>query len=334
QEHDEPNSVANNDENPTEANGILDRLILVRLLEEDEIKLEEPDEFIEDIELNEDSREKDSKEMSTEGGPPKKDESNFPFYDGPEKFYQGAIAWLQRPISPESGDVASVEELDDDQSGMATVDEDSNGDQGDAVGQRRLGEFTHSRNRVACEVCGKFVSKIYLREHKRIHEAKATGKKEHICEVCGREFAMRQYLRVHMTVHMQSLPAKVSEKPQQKQYECTVCGKVMTKGSVFRHQLSHLPDNDPRKMSKCGLCGKGVSRPNMARHLNWHNGRRYPCEICGNVYSYSTSLRDHMMSHTGECPYECSMCPERFNNIHKLRRHLVNHNQEILTIDE
>ena len=45
------------------------------------------------------------------------------------------------------------------------------------------------------------------------------------------------------------------------------------------------------------------------------------CPICQKGFSVKSSLKRHMMLHTGEMPYECLSCGKRFRQRSNLTRH-------------
>ena len=52
------------------------------------------------------------------------------------------------------------------------------------------------------------------------------------------------------------------------------------------------------------------------------------CSICLISFSKTSSLRRHMMSHTGEKPHTCNLCNFACSSTSGLNRHLMNHMQE------
>ncbi|XP_043190330.1 zinc finger protein 668-like [Amphibalanus amphitrite] len=52
---------------------------------------------------------------------------------------------------------------------------------------------------------------------------------------------------------------------------------------------------------------------------------RYPCIVCERPQRSKTSLRAHLVSHTGERPFQCSACPAAFRHFANARGHLRRH---------
>lgn len=52
---------------------------------------------------------------------------------------------------------------------------------------------------------------------------------------------------------------------------------------------------------------------------------RYPCEICGELYSRIDNMRVHQRMHSGEKPYKCKYCGQPFRWAGALRSHEASH---------
>lgn len=52
---------------------------------------------------------------------------------------------------------------------------------------------------------------------------------------------------------------------------------------------------------------------------------RYPCEICGELYSRVDNMRVHQRMHSGEKPYKCKYCGQPFRWAGALRSHEASH---------
>lgn len=103
-----------------------------------------------------------------------------------------------------------------------------------------------------------------------------------MCNVCGKQFAFGQQLRVHKAVHT-----------GERNFLCSDCG------SSFGSQ-STLIDHRKRK------------------HLNHFP---HKCSQCPKQFFTRQELDAHIRTHTGEKPYLCKACNKRFSRIHHLKRH-------------
>ena len=113
--------------------------------------------------------------------------------------------------------------------------------------------------KIICDICGKNMSRIHLKEHKRIVHEKI---KPHECNSCGKHFGSKSGLKSHVEmVHEES------------KAPCEQCGKLFSsKQAVIVHvQTFH----EKKKVFQCDLCSdkksfgtkQALQKHNQALHL-------------------------------------------------------------------
>jgi len=87
-------------------------------------------------------------------------------------------------------------------------------------------------------------------------------------------------------------------------------------------------DNGNRKRSSkmipiCGICGKKfVCVTTMKRHLVTHTGEKpFSCKVCGKQYTQKGNLRVHERTHANHRPFECSICKQKFYRKEPMQKH-------------
>ncbi|KAL5254542.1 hypothetical protein ACHWQZ_G014103 [Mnemiopsis leidyi] len=88
----------------------------------------------------------------------------------------------------------------------------------------------------------------------------------------------------------------------QARYECPRCARVFAYEYVLQtHMRQVCPDRSNYK---------------------------HPCTVCKKRFQNQSSLKRHMIVHTGERKYECEVCHKRFGRSHHLKRHVKIHEME------
>ncbi|KAK0091934.1 hypothetical protein PV326_002495 [Microctonus aethiopoides] len=192
-----------------------------------------------------------------------------------------------------------------------------------------------------CDICGKkFIKTDYLYRHLRKHTGEficsvclsvfarkenlmshtCLNQKDHLdfeCPYCQKHFAMKKYLKRHMSQHLSF-------------NTCKWCRCIFTSQTELNEHKCQAPKH------VCDQCGKRfVHRAHLLRHLKLHTEPKPKatkikkkvidekpaiCEKCGDIFKSPYSLKQHLRSH-GERNYECDICQRRFHRIGVLKEH-------------
>ncbi|XP_049623688.1 zinc finger protein 723-like [Suncus etruscus] len=106
------------------------------------------------------------------------------------------------------------------------------------------------------------------------------------------------------------------------------------RGKNALSQLSH-PRN-PREVQKgkrrylCEECGMLFTySSDLNRHKAIHTGEKpYTCQECGKAFAQSSNLSEHRKSHTGDKPFTCLQCGKAFTRYSSLSDHRKCHTGE------
>lgn len=145
-----------------------------------------------------------------------------------------------------------------------------------------------------CLVCSmRFTSKNVLLEHQNKEHP---NEKPFTCDLCGKTFARRRYLREHERRHRQKVQSETQS--AERNFRCSQC---QTKFTTAQDLSLH-----------------------MRKHAEKEVGE-YRCDMCYKSFSQWSLLKQHQESHVGEVVYECTECDKAFAFPHLLEEHQQTH---------
>lgn len=195
----------------------------------------------------------------------------------------------------------------------------------------------HFSNAV-CDICGSaFASHLRLVHHKAIH----TG--GHPCDICKKIYTTSTNLKRHKakthelernvrTLRCTHCPERFAEHFKKLNhlkdahgvtftFECDNCNSIFDS----RRALTAHTNKFHTDKTKCRLCSKSfTSVTSLKMHVVSHSGERnHACSICDKKYRYKKSVRDHMRSHCGDNggKFSCPTCASGFSCRNELKDH-------------
>ncbi|XP_044262801.1 zinc finger protein 239-like [Tribolium madens] len=151
-----------------------------------------------------------------------------------------------------------------------------------------------------------------------------------LCEFCSFEVFNSERDEQPLSFIDSPLLDNMEDKRKEKQYLCTVCGKIFNCSSgLEHHMLTHAPPDD--KPFKCKVCTKAFAKKyNLNVHTRIHSGERpYVCSQCGKTYSTRSNLSTHINStHCDKKRHHCKLCDMSFVHPRVLRIHMRKHTGE------
>jgi len=92
---------------------------------------------------------------------------------------------------------------------------------------------------------------------------------------------------------------------------------------VFESNKSGNRKRSSKILPVCGLCGKKfVCVTTMKRHLVTHTGEKpFSCKVCGKKYTQKGNLRVHERTHRNDRPFECNICHQKFYRKEPMQKH-------------
>ena len=157
--------------------------------------------------------------------------------------------------------------------------------------------------------------------HKKIHEIrKHTKNYEHHCEVCGKGFAERNVLEVHLAEEHNNTSEK-NTKYVRKPVICPHCGSSFaTKGSL----QSHIKNIHEGFKFQCPYCDYSNGRKaNLDMHIKIkHEGITLPCPHCNYKATRESNLKVHIKTVHEGLRFNCPHCDFQVTRKDYLEKHI------------
>ncbi|XP_071539602.1 uncharacterized protein [Panulirus ornatus] len=177
-----------------------------------------------------------------------------------------------------------------------------------------------------------------LRKHMRTH----TNERPYRCQLCPYSARDGSQLTVHLRTHTGDTPFqcmiencsaafKTSSDLRRherlhtglKPYKCSACDYACAiKSNLTVHmRLNHFK-GAKFSCTKCDFLGN--SRKQLKDHEKSHANVLLQCELCDHVSTSATGLRQHMLIHSQEKPFQCRYCSFTCKTTGNLRYHVRN----------
>lgn len=177
-----------------------------------------------------------------------------------------------------------------------------------------------------------------LRKHMRTH----TNERPYRCQLCPYSARDGSQLTVHLRTHTGDTPFqcmvencsaafKTSSDLRRherlhtgiKPYKCTACDYACAiKSNLTVHMRLNHYKGAKFSCTKCEFLGN--SRKQLKDHEKSHANVLLQCERCDHVSTSNTGLRQHMLIHSQEKPFQCRYCSFTCKTTGNLRYHVRN----------
>lgn len=145
-----------------------------------------------------------------------------------------------------------------------------------------------------------------------LNRHKQTHVEEHVsfpCAYCDEKFPTKDLLRSHWAIHMEST------------YTCEDCNERFPAAEALKEHKLLL--HEKLKPFRCEICQQSFTMlSTLKTHLLTHTGsKQFECKTCFKRYSRQDTLTLHQRVHTGEKNFECDICHEKFRWRHGVKSH-------------
>ena len=161
--------------------------------------------------------------------------------------------------------------------------------------------YKHYEKPFYCEECEKFVA--HVEGHLKVHTEERKANKINICEICNKNCTSKYNLDLHIEA------AHTTVHCDQCDFSCV--GSQKLRGHRFKkHSLS----SGQQTKYPCHICGKIFSsNAYLKTHILAHSGAIFPCEECEKTYNSEKALQLHTLEYHLEKKFVCVACGEKFS---------------------
>ncbi|XP_065225744.1 zinc finger protein 701-like [Planococcus citri] len=144
-----------------------------------------------------------------------------------------------------------------------------------------------------------------------------------ICDICGRNFKHKYYLKRHiMAVHEKLKP-----------FSCAECGKSFSRKQNMRIHILQEHISKRHYPFVCSICDrKFACKSHLNRHTILHeNPKPFDCTLCDKSFTRKEHVKSHVLvKHTPKHrqPFVCNICDRRFGRRADLKKHTISHEKQ------
>lgn len=170
-------------------------------------------------------------------------------------------------------------------------------------------------------------TKRKLKKPKDLGETTPKKKRKYKCKICPAEFTSTLYFSQHLESHdkyysVVALENVTTISQSGKPFQCKFCGEEFESDD---EAYNHMKDVHLQTLPyQCRICdSKLASRTSMRYHLLSHSGNKsYQCHVCSRTYGYLGALNRHLKIHKSK-DILCQLCGKLFSTKSSLGQHHI-----------
>ncbi|XP_063836963.1 zinc finger protein 184-like isoform X11 [Ostrinia nubilalis] len=137
---------------------------------------------------------------------------------------------------------------------------------------------------------------------------------KHMCRQCKVVFPTAQAKIEHIRISKNCMP-----------YTCKLCKERFLYWELCQHHMEQV-HGVPKPEFRCTECkAVFVKRMQLYKHFKSEHTDDHKCPYCERKFTYNSSLKEHVLSHTGQRPLVCPVCDKTFARGKAFRLHLAIH---------